>query len=133
MEAVDWSPYEGFIYTFDQSRDIAELFLVADALITDYSSVMFDYSLLGRPLYFFAYDLEKYRDELRGFYFDYDKELPGPISMTTAQLVKDIRESRPEDYKERYQAFCEKYNNRDDGTACKRICGLVCDFIKNAE
>lgn len=133
MEAVDWSPYEGFIYTFDQSRDIAELFLVADALITDYSSVMFDYSLLGRPMYFFAYDLEKYRDELRGFYFDYDKELPGPISMTTAQLVKDIRESRPEDYKERYQAFCEKYNNRDDGTACKRICGLVCDFIKNAE
>lgn len=133
MDAVDWSPYEGFIYTFDQSRDIAELFLVADALITDYSSVMFDYSILGRPMYFFAYDLEKYRDKLRGFYFDYEQELPGPVSMTTAQLTEDIKVCRPEDYKERYRAFCEKYNNRDDGTACKKVCGLVRDFIENRE
>lgn len=47
MDAIDWSPYEGFIYHFDQSRDIAELFLVSDILITDYSSVMFDYSILN--------------------------------------------------------------------------------------
>ena len=54
MDAVDWSPYEGFIYHFDQSRDIAELFLVSDILVTDYSSVMFDFSILRRPMFFFA-------------------------------------------------------------------------------
>ena len=130
MDAVDWSGYEGFIYTFDQSRDIAELYLVADALITDYSSVMFDYSILGRPMYFFAYDLEKYRDTLRGFYFDFEREAPGPISRTTGQLAEDILAGRREDYEERYAAFREKYNSRDNGTACQKICGLVTDFIE---
>lgn len=133
MDAVDWSPYEGFIYTFDQSRDIAELFLVADVLITDYSSVMFDYSILGRPMYFFAYDLKKYREKLRGFYFDYEHEMPGPISMTTEQLVRDIRGNCMEDYEERYSAFCDKYNSRDDGTACERICGIVRNFVEKSE
>lgn len=130
MDAIDWSKYRGFIYTFDQSRDIAELFLVSDALITDYSSVMFDYSILGRPMYFFAYDLEKYRDELRGFYFDFEKEVPGPVSRTTGQLAEDILSGRPEDYEARYADFRDKYNNRDDGTACEKISGLVHEFIE---
>ena len=72
MDYVDWFPYKGFIYHFDQSFDIAELFLVSDMLITDYSSVMFDYSILRRPMLFYAYDLEKYKNDLRGFYFDYE-------------------------------------------------------------
>lgn len=125
MDAVDWTPYENFVYTFDQSRDIAELFLVADGLITDYSSVMFDYSILKRPMYFFAYDLEKYRDELRGFYFDYEAEMPGPVCKTTTQLINSIRTYESADYQERYLAFGKKYNGRDDGTACEKICGLV--------
>lgn len=129
MDAVDWSPYEGFVYTFDQSRDIAELFLVADALITDYSSVMFDYSILGRPMYFFAYDLDKYRDELRGFYFSYEDHMPGPVSRTTEELIHDIKEKTPEEYRERYQAFHDKFNNWDNGTACEQICRLVRKYI----
>lgn len=121
MDAVDWSPYEGFVYHFDQSRDIAELFLVSDILITDYSSVMFDYSILKRPMFFFAYDLYKYRDELRGFYFDYEEELPGPVSETTEQLIEDIRTYDAALYAERYRRFSEKYNSFDNGTASKQV------------
>ncbi len=121
MDCVDWSPYQGFVYPFDQSYDIADLFLVADVLITDYSSVMFDYSLLKRPMFFYAYDLDKYRNDLRGFYFDFEAEMPGPISMDTAQLIRDIRGYRAEDYKERYEAFCAKYNPWDDGNASAKI------------
>lgn len=130
MDSVDWTPYDGFVYTFDQTRDIAELFLVSDGLITDYSSVMFDYAILKRPMYFFAYDLEKYRDELRGFYFDYQEEVPGPVSYTTKGLLADIRRQPEQDYRERYQKFCEKYNKRDDGNACRKVCRLIEDYTE---
>ena len=106
MDAVDWTPYEGFVYHFDQSRDIAELFLVADLLVTDYSSVMFDYSILKRPMFFFAYDFYKYKNELRGFYFSYRKEMPGPISSTTEELIRDIGKGYQEVIRQFYEAGC---------------------------
>ena len=129
MDAVDWSPYEGFIYHFDQSRDIAELFLVADILITDYSSVMFDYSIMRRPMFFFAYDFYKYKNELRGFYFSYSKEMPGPISTTTEELIDDIRNYDPAEYEERYERFVQKYNAIDDGNAASRVLDLIRELI----
>ena len=52
---MDWSSYDKFIFEFNEQQDISELYLVSDILITDYSSVMFDYSLLKRPMFFFAY------------------------------------------------------------------------------
>ena len=129
MDAIDWSPYEGFIYHFDQSRDIAELFLVSDILITDYSSVMFDYSILNRPMFFFAYDFYKYKNELRGFYFSYSKEMPGPISTTTDELIEDIRSYDYSVYAERYEKFKKKYNSIDDGRAASRVLHLMKQLI----
>ena len=64
--------------------DISELFLISDVLVTDYSSSMFDFAVTGRPMVFFTYDLERYRDHVRGFYFDFDAEAPGPLLSTTA-------------------------------------------------
>lgn len=125
MDAVDWSPYEGFVYHFDQSRDIAELFLVSDILVTDYSSVMFDFSIMRRPMFFFAYDFYKYKNELRGFYFSYSKEMPGPISTTTEELIADIHNYDSQEYEERYQKFVEKYNTIDDGKASSRVLDLL--------
>lgn len=58
-------------------NDIAELYLVSDLLITDSSSVFFDYANLKRPILFFTYDLERYRDKLRGFYLDIEKNYRG--------------------------------------------------------
>ena len=90
-------------------------------LITDYSSVMFDYSILNRPMFFFMYDLESYRDELRGFYSNVVEEIPGPISKTTEELIKDIKSYSPSLYKDKYNAFHDKYNKNDDGKASKRV------------
>lgn len=129
MDAVDWSPYEGFVYHFDQSRDIVELFLVSDYLITDYSSVMFDFSILNRPMFFFAYDFYKYKNELRGFYFSYREEMPGPISATTEELIRDIKNYDPHKYEEKYRQFREKYNPIDDGEASGRVLDLIHSLI----
>ncbi|MFA9464316.1 MAG: CDP-glycerol glycerophosphotransferase family protein [Velocimicrobium sp.] len=122
-EALDWSSYEGFIYHFDD--DITQMYLVSDILITDYSSVMFDFSVLKRPMFFYCYDLEKYKNQLRGFYFDFQKEAPGPISQTTDQLLCDLNDYNKEKYEARYQRFYERYNPWDDGRASEKVAQLM--------
>jgi CDP-glycerol glycerophosphotransferase (TagB/SpsB family) len=101
--------------------DISELFLVADVLVTDYSSVMFDFSVTGKPLYFFVPDLEHYRDDLRGFYFDLLETAPGPVLTDPAQLVASILRPDPAAHAKRYAAWREKFNPRDDGHAGNRV------------
>ncbi len=59
--------------------------------MTDYSSLMFDYASTGRPMLFFTYDLEHYRDELRGFYFDFEHEAPGPLLGTSDEVIEALR------------------------------------------
>ncbi|MDE7298307.1 MAG: CDP-glycerol glycerophosphotransferase family protein [Lachnospiraceae bacterium] len=132
-EHTDWNRWPDFVYEAEEGADISELYLLADLLITDYSSAMFDYSLLGRPMYFFAYDLEAYRDELRGFYCDLEKEAPGPVVTTTEELIAAIRGSRgeiPEQYRERFRRFCEKYNPFDDGGASGRAAEVILEHAR---
>jgi CDP-glycerol glycerophosphotransferase len=125
MDQIDWSPYKGFIYSCDLSYDISLLYLVSDMMITDYSSVMFDYSLLKRPMVFFCYDLEEYKDTLRGFYFDFLEEAPGPVTLTTEGLIEAILKYDSSEYKEKQQAFYQKYNHADDGKASQKIVELI--------
>ena len=120
-DQVDWSPYKGFCYAFDSSYDIARLYLAADLLITDYSSVMFDFSILKRPMLFFAYDLEDYRDSLRGFYFDFLAEAPGPVCTTNDELLAAWKNWNSSEWQEKYDAFRAKYNPWDDGHASEKI------------
>jgi CDP-glycerol glycerophosphotransferase (TagB/SpsB family) len=101
--------------------DISDLFLIADALITDYSSVMFDFSVTGKPIYFFTPDLAHYRDDLRGFYFDLLADAPGPVLTDPAELVRSLRKPNPAEFTARYEAWQAKYNPRDDGLAGERI------------
>lgn len=124
----------GFLRVADSSEDIAGLFAEADALITDYSSVMFDYALLDRPMFFYTYDLERYRDELRGWYFDFEKEAPGPLSRDTESLIndiKDISEGGPESLKwqEKRRAFKERFAGFEDGHASERAARKLETFI----
>lgn len=129
-ESLDWSAYQGFVYKYDMCEDIANLYLVSDLLITDYSSVMFDYSVLKRPMLFFAYDLEDYKDNLRGFYFDFLKEAPGPITRTTKELIDSIVNYKAEEFSEKYEAFHNKYNHLDDGSASQKVVQLIQDMNK---
>jgi len=124
-ERPDFSAYEGFVYPFGADFDIAELYLVADMLITDYSSVMFDYSILNRPMIFFAYDIDRYKDDIRGFYFDFLKEAPGPIATDTKQLTDIILTASYRQYEDRLQAFRRKFNHADDGNASAKVVELI--------
>ena len=103
--------------------DVSELFLVADALITDYSSVMFDYAVTGKPVFFFVPDLDDYRAKLRGFYFDLIEAAPGPVVRTAGELVSLIRDRNQVsgDYAQKYAAWQKRFNPRDDGAASHRV------------
>src|SRR5699024_9468400 len=88
---LDISDYPSFVFDFSNYSDISELYLVSDILITDYSSVFFDYANLKRPILFYTYNLEKYRNQLRGFYLDLDTEVPGQLLETPEELLEAIK------------------------------------------
>lgn len=113
----------------DVSRypDIQPLYLAADCLVTDYSSVFFDYSLLRRPMIFFAYDLEIYRDALRGFYLDYESTVPGPVVTTESEFFDALESAlyEPRSSVEEIDSFVERFNPRSDGRATQRVTDLL--------
>ena len=118
---------DGFALDVTKYPDIAELYLAADVLVTDYSSVMFDFAVTGKPMLFFTYDLERYRDEVRGFYFDFEAEAPGPLLRTSDQVVEALRHL-PEmgaEHTEAYAAFTAKFCPLDDGSATDRVLAHV--------
>jgi CDP-glycerol glycerophosphotransferase (TagB/SpsB family) len=80
----------GFALDVSDHPDINELMLVSDVLVTDYSSAIYEFALLGRPMVFFAPDYEAYEAE-RGFYFDYRTGVPGPIFETSEALARYLR------------------------------------------
>ena len=124
--------YKDRIIDVSEYSDIQELYLVSDMLITDYSSVFFDYANLKKPILFYAYDLEEYRDDLRGFYMNYDEEVPGPILKTEKQLYHAINniDNYVLAYQNKYTNFIRKYLPKDDGSATSRIIRKVFDFNK---
>ncbi|HCU96580.1 MAG TPA: hypothetical protein DHU96_29210 [Actinobacteria bacterium] len=104
--------------------DITELFLITDVLVTDYSSVMFDFATTGRPMVFFTYDLSHYRDQLRGFSFDFEAEAPGPLLATSEEVLAAVKDpdAVTGGYRAAYEAFAAKYCPLDDGKAGERVC-----------
>ncbi|WP_326480879.1 CDP-glycerol glycerophosphotransferase family protein [Virgibacillus halodenitrificans] len=122
-ENLDLTGYEGFVYDFSYHEDIRELYLIADMLITDYSSVFFDYANLKRPMMFFVYDIEDYRDNLRGFYFDFEKKAPGPLVKTTKELILEIKNIDEHGFSpsETTESFYNKFCYLEDGYASHRV------------
>ncbi|WP_243874890.1 CDP-glycerol glycerophosphotransferase family protein [Arthrobacter woluwensis] len=105
--------------------DVTDLYLAADALVTDYSSVMFDFCVTGKPLYFLTPDLEQYRDSVRGFYFDFESEAPGPLVRTTDELVDAMSTPQVGQTSEAYEAFRNRFAALDDGGASARVVRAV--------
>jgi CDP-glycerol glycerophosphotransferase len=103
-------------------KNVAELYLAADVLVTDYSSSMFDFSVTGKPMVFLAPDLEDYVSK-RGFYFDFEALAPGPILRESSKLSETLEniESVKAEYAKRYLAWQQKFNALEDGQASKRV------------
>ncbi len=112
----------GFVVDVSDHPDINELMLVADLLVTDYSSAIYEFSLLRRPILFFAPDHEAYERE-RGFYFDYATGVPGPVLSTTAALADAIRAGKLDTG--RVDAFARASFDVADGRSTERFVDSV--------
>ncbi len=126
-DAIDVTGMEDFVFNVCRYNDIAELYLISDILITDYSSVFFDYAGLKRPMLFYTYDLDKYRDDLRGFYIDMETEVPGPLLLTTDEVVDAIQniDEVNAKYAACYDKFYERFCGWEDGHAAEKIVDYV--------
>lgn len=116
-----------FVYNVSSYPSIEKLYVISEMLITDYSSAMFDYAILNRPIIFFAYDLESYRDNLRGFNIDLEKKAPGPIYKTSLEVVNAIEniDQISKEYDCALQKFRKKYCEFETGHACMEIMSQV--------
>src|SRR5699024_7685499 len=111
---------------YSYHEDIRDLYLVVDILITDYSSVFFDYANLKRPMIFYVHDIDNYRDKLRGFYFDFETCDPGPLVKTTEDLIQSIKATENTNYPlEAYQEAFYDFTKLEDGQATKRVVDAV--------
>ncbi|MEJ1302774.1 CDP-glycerol:glycerophosphate glycerophosphotransferase [Lactiplantibacillus plantarum] len=112
----------GFVYDVSDYNNINDLYLISDVLITDYSSVMFDFGYLRKPMIFFAYDKDWYLDPAnRGIYMDYDATVPGPVAKTTTEVISALKnlDNLPSLYHDKlidfYNRFCQ-YGRSGDAT-----------------
>ena len=103
--------------------DATDLCAIADVLVTDYSSLFFDYAVTGRPILFYCYDLELYASQVRGFYLDPETDLPGPVARDTGQLLELLRDlpAVQARHAARYAGFRERFCAWNDGQAARRV------------
>ncbi|MFJ4968923.1 CDP-glycerol glycerophosphotransferase family protein [Streptomyces sp. NPDC088755] len=101
----------------------AGLLLIADVLVTDYAGLMFDFALTGRPMLFHTYDLEHYRDTVRGFCLDFETRAPGPLLVTTEEVAQALRSTGAlaARHADAYESFRRDYCDLDDGGAAARV------------
>lgn len=116
----------GTVVDVSRHHDVSELLALTDVLITDYSSIMFDFALLDRPVVLYAPDLEAYAAE-RGSYFDLREEAPGPVTATQEELFAALAELKKSDtrYADRRRAFVRRFGPYDRGDAARRIVAAV--------
>jgi CDP-ribitol ribitolphosphotransferase len=120
--ALEYSKYTNFYYDLSDYRDINDLLLITDVLVTDYSSVIFEYSLLNKPIVYFVPDLDEYIDS-RGLYFPFEDYLYGEIAKTSKELAEAItKENIMQDKREK---FAEKFMNACDGSSSQRLYDVI--------
>ncbi len=126
MKKINLSQYKN-IKGIDPQVDIMDLLIISDLLITDYSSVFYDYLLTMRPIIFFAYDLEEYIKK-RNFYYDYETFVPGPIIRNGEELIEKLRTTQQwsKTFEDKRKEIRNKFHKFHDGQSTKRIL----DFLK---
>lgn len=121
--------YADFAFDVTGVLSIEDLICVSDICISDYSSLVFEYSLFERPLIFFAYDLEDYFD-WRGFYYDYNELAPGLIARTNREMIDYIQHIDTRFDKQAIIDFKDKFMSSCDGHATQRILEYAFDNLE---
>ena len=132
-DQVDVTGFEDRVFV-RTAEDINQLYLISDLLITDYSSVMFDYANLKRPMLFYPYDLKHYQKELRGFYFPYDEQhLPGPVVTNPADFYQQLAIFKEAGtfpaFKSQLQQFNQQFCQWENGYASNEVAKLIKKLI----
>ncbi len=104
-------------------HDVNTVLLASDLLITDYSSIVFEYCLAKRPIIFYAYDYEEFSDKGRGFYYDYESFVPGPVAYTCQEVMNIIQNEAFELHK--IDSFTDNNYSYTDGNATERLIELI--------
>lgn len=121
-----------FLIDATEYPEVNDLYLAADILINDYSSVMFDFCVTKKPIIYLTPDIERYRDSTRGFYFDLQSLAPGPLLATTEQVIDAIVnvESVQIRFKKRYNNFVDMFAPNCDGQATQRTVQELSEFLE---
>lgn len=122
--------YPGFIYNVSSYSSINDLLLGTDILITDYSSIPFEFSLLHKPMIFYAYDLEEYSKK-RGIWPNYTDEVPGPVVQTTRELIEVIE--KMEFNLEEVRNFAKTWNKYSNGNSTKNLIHALYEDISTEQ
>jgi CDP-glycerol glycerophosphotransferase (TagB/SpsB family) len=116
--AINVDKYEGFVYDFSKYPKINDLLFISDYLISDYSSIPFEYSFLHKPMIFFPYDLEEYMST-RGFWEPYEELVPGPIAYSTEAIIEVILETKID--LDRISRFHHVWNEFSNGESSSNV------------
>lgn len=122
--------YPGFIYDTSSFPDVNRLLLVTDVLVTDYSSIPYEFALLNKPMVFYPYDLDEYKEQ-RGLWGDYESIVPGPIVHSTREMVEKIKENAFDLNK--IQLFAQNWNRYSKGKSSRNIVDYIIDKDKLAK
>ncbi|WP_329037870.1 bifunctional glycosyltransferase family 2 protein/CDP-glycerol:glycerophosphate glycerophosphotransferase [Streptomyces sp. NBC_00178] len=127
LEAASLPPCPpGSVVDVSDHHDVSELLALTDVLVTDYSSIMFDFALLDRPIVLFAPDLDAYAAE-RGSYFDLREKAPGPVAATEEELFTVLARLKSADtgFQDRRAAFATEFGAYDRGDAARTVVDTV--------
>lgn len=117
------------IKSIEKKVDLQELLVYTDILITDYSSVFFDYIITNKPIIYYSYDYEFYIKNCRWLYLDYYKEIPWPFIKEENELIQCINNINDwfydENYQNKYKEFNDKFNKYKDWKSCERVFSLI--------
>lgn len=122
--------YPNFVFDYSSYKDVNELLFITDILITDYSSIPFEFALLNRPIIFFAYDVEKYKKE-RGLWDEFETMIPGPIVTSTEEVISIVQN---EDFDfQLISKFSLEWNQYSQGYSSKGLMDYILkrDYVKN--
>ena len=113
---------DGFVIDLSHIRDVNSIMPAADILVTDYSSIIFEWSLLDRPIVYYAYDIDEYIND-RGLYYPFEEYVYGKIAKNPAELADAISKMQIDENAR--SRFIAKFMNRCDGNAAKRVVDLM--------
>lgn len=116
--------YKGFVLDYTKYRDVNDLLLITDFLITDYSSIPFEYSLLEKPMIFYPYDLENYENQ-RGLWNNYESLVPGPVVYSTEDIVALIKENSFD--MQKIKDFSKEWNKYSNGHSSENFVEYLCN------